>query len=106
MRHRTGSWAPPFCPNPRCRFHRETTASWHWVRAGFFERRAAPQRIQRFRCGHCGIYFSSQTFSTDYWLKRPELLPETFHALTHCTGFRQLARKERDAFRKANGGAK
>jgi transposase-like protein len=85
--------APPFCPNPGCRFHHGPTTSWRWVRAGFFSRRAAPQRIQRFRCGHCGRYFSSQTFRTDYWLKAPELLSECFHAMTHCTGFRQLARK-------------
>src|SRR5262245_522502 len=93
MTARSASWAPPFCPNARCRFHTGTTTSWHWVRAGFYERRAVPHRIQRFHCEHCGRYFSSQTFSTDYWLKRPGLLEETFHALTHCTGYRQLARK-------------
>src|SRR5262245_26262369 len=93
MTARAASWAPPFCPNPCCRFHTGTATSWPWVRAGFYPRRAAPQRIQRFRCGHCGRYFSAQTFRADYWLKRPGLLAETFHALTHCTGYRQLARK-------------
>jgi len=63
------------------------------VRAGFFARRAAPQRIQRYRCVDCGRYFSEQTFRVTYWLKCPDLLVETFHALTHCTGFRQLTRK-------------
>jgi transposase-like protein len=63
------------------------------VRAGFFTRRSKPHRIQRYRCEHCGRYFSEQTFRTSYWLRSPELLAETFHALTHCTGFRQLARK-------------
>ena len=85
--------APPFCPNERCRFHHEPTTSWRWTRAGFFTRLAAPRRIQRFRCGHCGRYFSVQSFRTDYWLKAPKLLAECFHAMTHCTGFRQLARK-------------
>src|SRR5262245_47769929 len=93
MTPRAVSWAPPFCPNPSCQFHTGTTTSWGWVRAGFYRRLAAPQRIQRFRCDHCGRYFSTQTFRADYWLKRPELLPETFHALTHCCGYRQLARK-------------
>ena len=93
MSQRAASWAPPFCPNPCCRFHTEASTSWRWVRAGFFARQAAPHRIQRFRCEHCGRYFSEQTFRTDYWLKRPGLLAETFHALTHCTGYRQLARK-------------
>src|SRR5262245_46913033 len=85
--------APPFCPNERCRYHTGATTSWPWARAGFYHRRASPQRIQRFRCGHCGRYFSTQTFRADYWLKRPALLAETFHALTHCCGYRQLARK-------------
>ena len=93
MSHRAAAWAPPFCPNRRCQYHIGTTTSWHWVRAGFFQRQAAPQRIQRFRCEHCGRYFSRQTFRADYWLKRSGLLEETFHALTHCTGFRQMARK-------------
>ena len=63
------------------------------MRAGFLSRRSDPCRIQRYRCGHCGRYFSTQTFRTDYWLKCPQLLAEAFHAMTHCTGFRQLARK-------------
>src|SRR5262245_58716245 len=93
MSDRAAPAIPPHCPNPGCPFHTEPSTSWHWVRAGFFARRAAPQRIQRFRCGHCGRYFSEQTFRTDYWLKCPRLLAESFHAMTHCTGFRQLARK-------------
>ena len=93
MTTRAEAPAPPFCPNAACAFHRSPTTSWHWVRAGFFTRRSKPQRIQRFRCEHCGRYFSEQTFRGDYWHRRPELLAETFHALTHCTGYRQLARK-------------
>jgi transposase-like protein len=86
-------FTPPFCPNERCSFHTAPTTSWRWVRAGFFRRLTAPHRVQRFRCDHCRRHFSTQTFTPEYWLKRPELLAETFHALTHCTGFRQLARK-------------
>ena len=93
MTTRADAPAPPFCPNDACAFHRGPTASWRWVRAGFFSRRSAPCRIQRYRCGHCGRYFSAQTFRASYWLRSPDLLAETFHALTHCTGFRQLARK-------------
>src|SRR5215470_15706421 len=90
---RVSCWKPPFCPNECCAFHTGPMASWHWVRAGFFRRLAPPHRVQRFRCEHCGRYFSEQTFRISYWLKHPQLLTETFHALTHCTGFRQLARK-------------
>ena len=93
MTARTAPFVPPCCPNELCAFHTDTDAPWHWVRAGFYARQAKPQRIQRFRCEHCGRCFSEQTFSTSYWHRRPELLEETFHALTHCTGFRQLARK-------------
>src|SRR4030095_11306081 len=93
MTTRAVSSAPPFCPNDACAFHRGPTPSWRWVRAGFYSRHSAPRRIQRYRCGHCGRYFSAQTFHATYWLRCPALLAETFHALTHCTGFRQLARK-------------
>lgn len=84
--------APPFCPNPACKFHCEPGPCWRWVRAGFFRRQAAPHRIQRFRCDHCGRYFSEQTFRTTYWLKRPELLKLVFEALVQCAAFRQIAR--------------
>ena len=93
MTVRTSRWLPPFCPNERCSFHSRASSSWQWVRAGFFARQRRPHRVQRFRCEHCGRYFSRQTFRTTYWLKRPKILPEAFHALTHCTGYRQLARK-------------
>ena len=93
MDRRTERHSPPHCPNQHCASHADAEAPWRWARAGFFTRRAHPHRIQRYRCVDCGRYFSDQTFRTDYWLRRPGLLAETFHALTHCTGFRQLARK-------------
>ena len=86
-------FVPEFCPNERCAHHRTSGPDWRWQRAGFFSRQAAPHRIQRFRCCHCRRYFSTQTFRTDYWLKRPELLPEVFHRLVACSGFRQIARR-------------
>ena len=90
----TGSrWTPPFCPNPACRFHRDFRPLWRWARAGFYCRYASPHRIQRFQCCHCRRHFSTQTFSTTYWLRRPELLSEVFHRLVACCGFRQIARR-------------
>jgi len=77
---------------PRCPSHRQDAGPWRWQRAGFFLRRAAPCRIQRYRCVDCGRHFSDQTFSATYWLKRPGLLLPVFEAQSHCTGFRQLAR--------------
>jgi hypothetical protein len=84
---------PPFCPNEECAFHQAPTASWRWIRAGFFRADHSPRRIQRFRCVHCGRYFSAQTFRLGYWLRRPELLEPTFHDLVQCAGFRQIARQ-------------
>jgi len=85
--------APPFCPNPACPFHASPTASWRWVRAGFFRRQASPQRIQRFQCRHCRRHFSAQTFHGTYWLKQPQLLVPVAHRLLGCSGFRQIARE-------------
>ena len=85
--------APPFCPNPVCPFHKEPTASWRWVRAGFFTRQASPTRVQRFQCRHCRRHFSAQTFAGTYWLKEPQLLLAVAHRLVGCSCFRQIARE-------------
>ncbi len=83
---------PPFCPNPKCDFHRKSTG-WRVKRIGFYQRRIAPHRIQRYLCIHCRRSFSSQTFHTTYWLKRPELLPALFWRVLSCSGYRQIARE-------------
>jgi len=83
-------FVPPFCPRPECRHHRRTLA-WRWVRDGWHERKAEPKRVRRFRCLACKRRFSSQTFRTTYWLRRPELQPEIFRRLIECTSFRQTA---------------
>ena len=85
--------APPFCPNPICRFHRADRAGWTWKRAGFYPRARDPYRIQRFQCCHCRRHFSTQTFSTTYWLKRPEVLAPLFMRSVACSGLRQIARE-------------
>ena len=60
---------------------------------GFFVRRAAPHRIQRYRCSRCRRSFSAQTFSPTYWLRRPDVLPVLFGRLVACSGYRQIARE-------------
>jgi transposase-like protein len=62
------------------------------VRDGYFQRRATPHRIQRFRCRDCRRRFSEQTFRTTYWLRRPELQLPIFHGLLSCACLRQMAR--------------
>jgi hypothetical protein len=59
---------------------------------GFYERACAPQRIQRYRCSRCRRSFSSQTFSTSYWLRRPDLPRRLFLRLLSCAAYRQLGR--------------
>ncbi len=85
--------APPFCPNPGCRFHLQAGPGWRVQRAGFHARRAPPQRVQRYRCRHCGRHFSEQTFRLSYWLKRPDLLLPIAHRLLGCSAYRQIARE-------------
>jgi transposase-like protein len=82
---------PPFCPAPSCTFHLDPSG-WRFKRKGFFVRQAAPRRIQRFLCLHCRRSFSSQSFSTTYWLKRPAVLQALFMRLVGCAGYRQIAR--------------
>ena len=82
---------PSFCPNPGCRFHVDPQG-WRFTRKGFFVREAAPHRIQRYRCSACHRSFSSQTFSTTYWLRRPDLPHQLFGRLLSCSAYRQIAR--------------
>ena len=83
---------PPFCPAPDCD-SRENPGAWRFVKKGFYLRDRPPHRVQKYRCSHCGRHFSSQTFSTTYWLRRADLLRPTFHRLVSCSGFRQIARE-------------
>jgi hypothetical protein len=87
-------FVPPFCPWPQCRFHL-SAAGWRWVHFGSFIRRCEPRSIPRFRCGHCRRTFSSQTFSTTYYLKRPDIQVPLFYRLLTCSGYRQMAREMR-----------
>ena len=82
---------PPFCPHADCDFHLDPTG-WKFHRKGFYLRDRPPRRVQRYRCTHCYRYFSSQTFSVTYWLRRPDLLEPVFKSLVSCAGFRQIAR--------------
>ena len=83
---------PPFCPNPCCD-SRKNPRPWRFKKNGFYERTRKPHRIQRYCCQHCGRNFSSQTFATDYWLKRDGLLESLFLRLVSCSGLRQIARE-------------
>jgi transposase-like protein len=64
---------------------------WPVIRFGCFRRQAPPHRIQRFRCKHCGVTFSSQTFAVTYYLKRPEILPQLMTKTAGGMANRQIA---------------
>lgn len=85
------SWRPPFCPNPDCDSHADPS-SWRFKKKGFYERRCGPRTVQRYVCRSCRRNFSTQTFSTTYWLKRPRLLAPLFDRLVECSALRQIAR--------------
>ena len=92
MRRLRWPFEPPHCPNPGCRFHRNSRG-WRFKRFGFFPRKTAPRRVQRYRCSRCTRTFSAQTFSPTYWLKKTGLLKEVWEGLVACSGFRQMARR-------------
>lgn len=86
---------PPFCPNPSCPRHGAANPA--GIRASdpllepesWFEphgeyRTKAYGHVPRFRCRWCGRTFSTQTFSTRYYLKRPAKLKAVF--LHTCEG--------------------
>jgi len=82
---------PPHCPNPTCSFHLDS-AGWRYKRDGTHYRKCDDRHIQRYLCSHCGRSFSTQTFSTSYWLKRPDLLSTLLRTSLVCAGLRQMGR--------------
>lgn len=94
MRTETVPFVPPFCPATHCDHH-HSSSRWRYRRIGYYSRQAAPTRIQRYQCLHCRRRFSTQTFSTTYWLRRPDLLMPIAHRILGCSGFRQVAREFR-----------
>ena len=86
------SWTPPFCPNPKCKHHNNSGDRWPFKKIGFFKRFAPPHRIQRFTCKTCKRSFSSQTFSTSYWQKLPDLDARIIMKTAGGMANRQIAR--------------
>ena len=85
-------WQPPFCPNSLCDSH-AAPGPWRFKKKGFYTRLRGPRRVQRYVCRSCQRNFSSQTFSTTYWLKHPRLLQPLFNRLLGCSALRQIARE-------------
>jgi transposase-like protein len=85
-------WVPPHCPNPNCTYFNALTRDWPFKKKGFYARASRPQRIQRFTCLACKRHFSTQTFSTTYCQKRPELISRLVMMVVGCMANRQIAR--------------
>jgi len=83
---------PPFCPRPLCRYHQPGRLPPGWYRhAGFYDTKAFGE-VQRFRCTRCGKYFSTQTFSIDYYTKRPISYSRLLKHLITTSNIRDMAR--------------
>src|SRR5689334_12975712 len=91
MTPRKSPKAPPFCPNPDCRFHCGDTTSWPCIRNGTFTAGRSGRSTQRYMCNECGRSFSDRTFRSTYWLKRPDIFLRIARGLVSCSGYRQLA---------------
>jgi transposase-like protein len=89
---RSQTWRPPFCPNADCDSH-GAPGTWRFKKKGFYERQRGPCTVQRYVCRSCRRNFSTQTFSTTYWLKQPRLLGPLFHRLVGCSALRQIGRE-------------
>ncbi len=87
---RPSRFRPPFCPRPDCIAHLNRGRGFQ--RFGSYRRKHDPTRIPRYRCRECRHTCSRQTFSTTYYLKRPQLLPRVAALLAACSAHRQIAR--------------
>jgi transposase-like protein len=85
-------WRPPFCPNDKCIHHNGLNDTWSYKSIGTYTRKAAPKRIRRFLCKVCARSFSCQTFSPDYWLKRPDIFAKLMTKTCGGMANRQIAR--------------
>ena len=81
---------PPFCPWPACPQHRRHARGFRFRHHGVYSTRR--RVVPRFLCLTCQRTFSRQTFSTSYYLKRPELLLSLAAALQAGAALRQAAR--------------
>ena len=85
-------WQPPFCPNGKCKFHNQLMEKWRYKDFGFYYRQTDNRKVQRYQCLSCKRTFSTQTFSTTYWQKKPELDALVFSKTVNGMANRQIAR--------------
>ena len=81
---------PSFCPWPDCREHHRNTPGYRHKRNGSYA--CSRGRVTRFRCHACKRSFSQKSFSTSYYLKRPDLLAPIAAGIVAGSAHRQIAR--------------
>lgn len=69
---------PPYCPNPRCKFHLGTNQRF-FVKNGWARTDKPPFQNQRFKCKVCHLQFSANTFTLDYRKQLPSLSEQILH---------------------------
>ena len=90
---RPDRFRPPHCPRKNCPDHLFQGLGYRAKRSGSYVRKCDPlRRIPRFRCATCKGSFSRQSFSTTYYMKRPELLRPIASLLLSSAAHRQIAR--------------
>lgn len=85
-------YIPPFCPNQDCKHHRQPQAQHWFLRNGYYANRHIGS-IPRFRCIECGIGFSSQTFSSNYYAKKYLPFEYIVAQFSADVGIREIARR-------------
>jgi transposase-like protein len=86
-------FAPPFCAHRACLEHRQHDPKrFAYKRNGSYTRRGDRRRVPRYVCHGCHRSFSKQSFSTTYFMKRPELLVPVAQGLVNGAADRQIAR--------------
>jgi hypothetical protein len=58
---------------------------------GTYQTRNSRRSTQRYICRDCGRSFSTRTFRSTYWLKKPAIFLRVARGLVSCSGYRQLA---------------
>mgnify|MGYP006298287883 CR=1 FL=1 len=86
---------PPFCPNPQCVNHRyvlkENKYNW-FAKDGFYSTKVYG-KIQRYKCKHCKIRFSKQSFSIDYYAKKKVNYKNLMKELVSTSNISDISRR-------------
>ena len=79
------------CPNLSCIFSRECSQRFY-SRNGSFHCKWSHRNVPRYRCRGCGKSFSTSTFRSIYWQKKPYLKQAIFDLYSSGTSQRRLAK--------------